>query len=231
MGHGRDAAPERERTPGAEMQPRRGRLSTRSILTTRVGLLFPSSLDFDDWARAGAKIAGLIDSFGWCMGDWLVYGQDKFDDRYSEVTAAVGLDYQTLRNYAWVARKVDLSRRRESLSFQHHAEVARLSPDEQNRWLDLAVENRWSRNELRRHLRSAADRAETPDPSVVLLPRVEVAKSTIDAWSRAATHAREDLTHWMVRVLDRASADTLVGTKEVKGSPRRRSGTRGALPS
>jgi len=197
------------KAPEALARQRRGRLAVSSILTTRLGLVFPPSLNFEDWAQAGAKIADVIDSFAWCMGDWLVYGQDKFDDRYADAMAAVGLDYQTLRNYAWVARKVELPRRRESLSFQHHAEVARLFPEEQDRWLTRAVENRWSRNQLRRHLRSEAGKPGALDQPMVLLPRVEVARSTIDAWSRAAANAREDLTRWIVRELDRAAAEAL----------------------
>ena len=122
------------------MTPKRhGRSAAERILTTRVGLVFPPTLDFDDWAKAGVKIAGALDSFGWCMGDWLVYGQDRFADRYAEAMSAANLDYQTLRNYAWVARKVALDRRRDSLSFQHHAEVEKLPPDEQDQWLELAV--------------------------------------------------------------------------------------------
>jgi hypothetical protein len=40
---------------------------------------------------------------------------------------ATGLDYQTLRNYAAVARRFELSRRRDNLSFHHHAELCALS--------------------------------------------------------------------------------------------------------
>jgi hypothetical protein len=53
--------------------------------------------------------------------------------------------YQTLRNYAVVARRLKLSRRRDNLSFQHHAEVCALGFEEQDRWLDLAAESPWRR--------------------------------------------------------------------------------------
>jgi len=38
----------------------------------------------------------------------------------------------SLRNNKWVADRVELSRRRDNLSFAHHAEVAKLEPDEQD---------------------------------------------------------------------------------------------------
>lgn len=62
----------------------------------------------------------------------------KYGRRCRGAIAVTGLDYQTLRNYAVVARRFDLSRRRDSLSCQHHAEVCALSDSEQDRWLDLA---------------------------------------------------------------------------------------------
>ncbi|GGL20705.1 hypothetical protein [Mangrovihabitans endophyticus] len=57
-------------------------------MTTRVGLHFPSDLAFDTWEQAGHKISRLIDSSAWCLGDWLVYGQDRYADRYRNAVAA-----------------------------------------------------------------------------------------------------------------------------------------------
>jgi hypothetical protein len=65
------------------------------------------------------------------------------------------LDYQTLRNYAWVARRFNLSRRRDALSFAHHAEVAALPDPEQDYWLRKAESESWSRNKLRREVRES----------------------------------------------------------------------------
>jgi hypothetical protein len=45
------------------------------------------------------------------------------------------LNFGTLATYGWVARQVETSRRLEVLSFQHHWNVAALSPREQKRWL------------------------------------------------------------------------------------------------
>jgi len=65
------------------------------------------------------------------------------------------LDYGTLRNYAWVARRFALSRRRDMLSFGHHAEVAAMPEAEQEYWLGKAEELSWSRNQLRREVRAS----------------------------------------------------------------------------
>jgi len=132
------------------------------IFTTRVGLRIPDRLAFEAWQAAGAQIARVVDSSAWCLGDWLVYGERRFIDRYRDAVAAVGLEYQTLRNYAWVTRRFELSRRRQCLTFQHHAEVASLSSQEQDEWLDRAERGGWSRNQLRKAVRDARQDALAP---------------------------------------------------------------------
>jgi hypothetical protein len=78
----------------------------------------------------------------------------------SEVAARVtGYDAHTLMNMAYVASRFETSGRREKLSFSHHAELAALPRDEQERWLDRAefegLSSRRIRAELRRDTRSA----------------------------------------------------------------------------
>lgn len=48
------------------------------IFTTRVGLKIPTSLTYDRWEKAGQHIFQVADSSAWCLGDWLVYGQDRY---------------------------------------------------------------------------------------------------------------------------------------------------------
>lgn len=43
---------------------------------------------------------------------------------------ALELPIDLLTNFAYVADRVEVSRRRETLNFPHHAEVAALSPDQ-----------------------------------------------------------------------------------------------------
>lgn len=180
------------------------------ILTTRVGLEIPPDIPFDHWERAGQHIARVVDSSAWCLGDWLVYGQERYRDRYRRAVDAAGLDYQTLRNYAWVTRRFDLSRRRDGLSFQHHAEVASLAEADQEHWLTLAQANGWSRNQLRRAVRGGRQDAEQPRGSTPPR-RLAVPQDRMDVWRRAAERVESELSEWVVETLDRAAADVLTG--------------------
>jgi hypothetical protein len=82
------------------------------VLANRVGLRFSEKLTFEGWERAGKQISRVVDSSAWWLGDWVVIGQAHFADRYKLAMDAVGLDYQTIRNYVWVARRFGMSRRR-----------------------------------------------------------------------------------------------------------------------
>ncbi|MFD9426223.1 MULTISPECIES: hypothetical protein [unclassified Streptomyces] len=65
-----------------------------------------------------------MNSSAWWLADWLIHGEATYGwRRYKEAVERTGLDYQTLRHYAWVARRFEHDRRRDSLSFAHHAAV------------------------------------------------------------------------------------------------------------
>jgi hypothetical protein len=125
------------------------------VVIPRIGMMLPRQLPYDKWIRIGRQLATISSSSAWCLGDWLAYGEDAYSGRYRDAIEQTSLDYQTLRNYAWVARRFALSRRRDTLSFAHHAEVARLPEPEQDFWLRKAVELSWSRNRLRQEVRAS----------------------------------------------------------------------------
>src|SRR4051794_1179444 len=111
------------------------RLSPRyKAMTRRTSLAFPAPLAMADWLAIGEELFVINDASAWWLGDWLVYGQSRYPDRYKRAVEETSLHYKTLRNYSWVARKFDVSRRHDGLSFQHHAEVAGLSAEQQDAW-------------------------------------------------------------------------------------------------
>lgn len=148
-GHG----PERPVSTGDTRPPAIHLPGTASL--SRSGLTFPPSLSQSAWEGIGEQLAQVSNSSAWWLADWLIYGETAYSGRYRNAVARTGLDYQTLRNYAWVARRFDQGRRRENLSLAHHAEVARLSPPEQDYWLRKAEQGEWSRNRLRKEVRSS----------------------------------------------------------------------------
>src|SRR5262249_61684833 len=135
-------------------------------------------MPFETWCEVGARVGFLHDASAWWIGDWLAYGVKTFPDRYRTAIEATGFEYQTLRNYAWVAGRFPPRRRHAGLSFGHHAEVAALDEVDQETWLMRSTTNAWARAELRRQLRAArlaaGAKLSTEAPSSgALAPRVE----------------------------------------------------------
>ncbi|GAA4547270.1 hypothetical protein GCM10023192_63850 [Amycolatopsis samaneae] len=177
---------------------------------TGVGLSIPADLSFEGWERAGRQLSGIVDSSSWWLGDWLVYGKKHYTDRYRRAIRAAGLQYQTLRNYAWVARRFDLGRRRARLSFQHHAEVASLPAEEQDFWLDRAEQAMWTTKQLRGQVREErvegdGDRKQATSA----VRRIEVPDNRFVWWRRAADHSGVDFDNWVTAMLDRAAEQAL----------------------
>ncbi|MEU0009340.1 LmbU family transcriptional regulator [Streptomyces sp. NPDC006314] len=176
-----------------------------SISMERNRLRLPDNLPLDEWCRIGDRILSISDSSAWWIGDWLVFGQQQYRDRYQRAMRETMLDYQTLRNYAWIARKFPHTRRREKLTFQHHMEVAGLPEDQQDHWLDFAERFKWSRNELRRQIKASTAPDEiTPRTGEIELS-LRLAENRVRRWERAAQQSNKSLTDWISAVLDSAA--------------------------
>ena len=174
---------------------------------TEVGLRIPASLSFEEWERAGYQLSRIVNSSLWCLGDWLVYGKKTYTDRYMRAIRTAGLRYQTLRNYAWVSRRFEWHRRRQQLTFQHHAEVASMPVEKQEMWLDEAERQTWTTKQLRAHIKGGRDDHDRELASA--MPRIEVVKSRLDLWRKAADCVGTRLDDWMLRALDRAAEEIL----------------------
>ena len=186
------------------------------VVATRIGLRLSGALSFDNWQRTGSQISKLADLSSWCLGDWLAYGECQYTSRYRRAVEIVGLNYQTLRNYAWVARRFDLSRRRDNLSFQHHMEVAKLPPAEQDQWLDMATKHGWTTSQLRRQIRDGEGvNSENDSGSMgVLVPRIKADRDRISRWRVAAEQENMDFLQWMTASLDQAASNALGDARE-----------------
>ncbi|MFI6055119.1 LmbU family transcriptional regulator [Streptomyces violascens] len=193
------------------------------------GMLLPQNLPERSWEQIGTNLRELVNSSAWWLADWLIYGEAAYGwRRYKEAIERTGLDYQTLRNYAWVARRFEHHRRRDSLSFAHHAEVTRLSPPEQDYWLRKAEQQKWSRNELRRAVRASLaaqnDTAEIPQGGAeqqdvpqlaksaaaerrkqkVTRLTIELSAGQLEYYSKAAAAHGMPVDKWVARMLEAA---------------------------
>lgn len=118
------------------------------------GLYLPPGLDWDRYEALGSMLGALHDMSSWLIGDWLLYGEHTYGEKYAQAALVVGLGEQTLTNYASIANRIAPSIRRPGkVKFSTHAEVAALSPNEQRHWLKVAEEEGLSKMELRERIR------------------------------------------------------------------------------
>lgn len=202
-------------------------------MARKSGMEFAQNLSEKSWEQIGTNLCGLTNSSAWWLGDWLIFGEIAYGwRRYREAIDRTGLDYQTLRNYAWVARRFEQHRRRDGLSFAHHAEVTRLSSAEQDYWLRKAEQQMWSRNELRRSVRASlaeqSDESAPPAPDdgqgevatlassagadkrrrKVTTLTIELPAQQLDYYAKVAAANGLSVDEWVTRVLAAAERRT-----------------------
>jgi hypothetical protein len=121
----------------------------------------PDDLSEGEWLEAGIVLAKIGAGMMWWIGDYWIYGDKKYGGRKAIVDDPnwQGPSFKTCASAASVCRAFEPSRRREDLSFGHHAEVAALDVKEADRLLDWAeaaiatTGKRRSAKNLRREVR------------------------------------------------------------------------------
>lgn len=140
-----------------------------------------AEMDRFGWIATGRRLGAMSRSSQWWVGDWVRYGSERWGEKYAQAAKITGYDVHSLRNMAYVASRFEASRRRDNLTWSHHAEIAPLELEEQELWLDRASQERLSVSDLRVELRSArradkgslSDRVEpdAPDLPMIVCPQ------------------------------------------------------------
>lgn len=105
---------------------------------TKCGMGVSGAPTFEEWRQCGSFLQRSAGAVQWWVGDWLNYGEKAYGETYTAAIEATGLHLSVLENAKWVAKAFESSRRLETLSFSHHAEVAALPPHEANELLTRA---------------------------------------------------------------------------------------------
>ncbi|MBW8755367.1 MAG: hypothetical protein JF595_14705 [Sphingomonadales bacterium] len=117
---------------------------------TGTSLSLPETMTFEQWEAIGAELASRARKLNWWIGDWWAAGHHRYGERARLAARGLfGKEFKTLANIASVCRAFEPSRRREHLSWSHHAEAAALSPNAADMLLDLAERDRLSKAQVR----------------------------------------------------------------------------------
>lgn len=118
-------------------------------------LRLPPDITYEEYEALAAMFGRLKRTTSWLIGDLILYGDAVYGEKYTQAIELTGLAPSTLANYASVCKHIPPSRRRPGVSFSLHYEVAYLEPQDQERWLDMAVEGEWTKERLRQEIRGS----------------------------------------------------------------------------
>jgi hypothetical protein len=157
-----------------------------------VSLTLPDGMMYDTWVEVGQSLrsslrglTGATNMVYWWIGEWLKHGEHAYGVKFAQAAEALGWAEQSLMNIQWVTSHVDISRRREALSFSHHVEVASLPPPQQAEVLDLAEEEELSVREVREKATELKDTNDGRDP----------VRARVERAVQAARLALEEMNH------------------------------------
>lgn len=136
------------------------------VQVTDIGLVFESDLTFEQWAELGASVGKVARTSQFMVGDWLNYGQDRWNggrrfetmapdlrQRYEQAMHMTGLELDTLQVAASVARRIPITERRAELTFTHHRLISRVKdPVERKEWIQKTESHNLSTRRLRASL-------------------------------------------------------------------------------
>ena len=108
----------------------------------------PDNMSQEEWQRVGNTFQQIEASIKWWLGDWLVFGEKKYGETYTQAVHYTGRKVEDLQAFRWVANSIAPERRRDSLSWTAHRYVAKLPPDEQEYWLARAAAEHWNTDDL-----------------------------------------------------------------------------------
>lgn len=111
-----------------------GDLQQFSVDRTDTALIINGDLPYELWVEQGKELNRIGGAIMWWLGDWWAFGEKKYGERVAAVEE-LDWEFRTCHNAGMVSRKFQSDRRRSLLTWQHHAEVAALDNEEQERFL------------------------------------------------------------------------------------------------
>lgn len=115
---------------------------------TDTALVIPEDLSYDAWAEMGQPLIRIAQASMWWIGDWLLFGERKYGEKYSQAIEATGYALSTLKNAQWVADRFPPDQRREDVTFSQHKTIAGLDPKPRAELLARAAEEHMTEGEL-----------------------------------------------------------------------------------
>jgi len=130
---------------------------------TKTTIAIQPETSLEAWMEVFSSIKDFHAASQFWLGDLLLFAEQSYGEEYTQVLDETDMEYHVLASYKWVAGKVKDYLRKESLTWSHHKEVAKLEPEEQDYWLNEAVEQGYSVRGLRDAIRDEGQESAFPE--------------------------------------------------------------------
>jgi hypothetical protein len=162
-------------------------LSTQHIKITPYAVEIEGKPSTEEWYEAFQKIGRINGLTQFFLGDLVVCAEFEWGDKYTELIDLTGYDYQTLRDYATVARRFSPTFREEICrdvttnqlpSFNAFRTVQSIDDERAKYFLRMVVDGKWSVIKLREEVKRYKNGGTLPEP------REKVEQVIPDGWER-----------------------------------------------
>lgn len=148
----------------SEIEKAQGNVFKINAEITQTSMTFLANVTVDELKNVGRQFVKMEDSKQWWIGDWWNTLERKYGEA-QQICDEVGLNYSTVKSASAVSKKIEKVRRRTGLTWSHHAEVCGIKFEDdkekqtriQDKFLDKAEQEQWSRNKLREQVQAFLD--------------------------------------------------------------------------
>lgn len=110
---------------------------------------------YEQWLEANEFVKKANGAVHFWIGDLLNYGEREYGENYTQAIDHSGYEYQTVANDKWIANKIPLSLRRESLTPDKAKIIASMETEEMKDWIETISETPMTVRELRNEVKKA----------------------------------------------------------------------------
>ena len=117
---------------------------------TPAGLILPPDITPERYEAIGNLLYVWGEGWRWAVGDWLIQGHGFFGDAFYQYSEALNLSVRVRQYLMQVAEKIPPGPRRRvpELHWSHHRVVCMLDAEECDKWLQQAIVNGWTKQQL-----------------------------------------------------------------------------------
>jgi hypothetical protein len=136
---------------------------------SRTALNLPDQMTFDDWMKVGEQLHACDASVLWWIGDWLLYGENTYAERFAKAIQLTGYTQDRLKEARRVAAAFPREERSEEAAWELHRVAANLPREVRVEAVREAAAKHWSIREFKAEVaRRAAGGNSEPDQATLI---------------------------------------------------------------